>query len=99
MAEVEKTIPSSCGQYRADIARRPGGGFQMTIFQWTEEWVPGYGKVAEFWERVSRMVTVADTVERAESLAAEEFRSLGTSPAALGGEADAESGATADGGA
>ena len=55
-------------------------GFQMTVFRWTEEWVPGYGKVAEFWERVSRSATMADTQAHAEVLAGEEFRSFGTSP-------------------
>jgi hypothetical protein len=90
MAEPERIIPSACGEYRAEVIRRTGGEFQVTIFRWTEEWVPGYGKVGEFWERVSRCVTLADTLERAERLAAEEFRSLGTGPVPPAEDAEAE---------
>lgn len=81
MTDVEKTIASVCGRYRANIIRRPGGGFRMTVCRWTEEMVPGRGKVAEFWEPLSEMVTLADTMEIAETLAAEAFRSLGASDA------------------
>jgi hypothetical protein len=78
MAEPEKVIPSTCGEYQARIEQRSGGGLQVTVFRWTEERVPGYGKIGEFWERVSRPVMIADTVERVDELAEEEFRSLGT---------------------
>jgi hypothetical protein len=86
MAEPEKVIPSVCGQYRAEIARLPVGGFTVTIFQWKKWWAPEYGKVGEGWDRVSRGVTIADTLERAEVLAEEEFRSLGTTGPAPAGE-------------
>jgi hypothetical protein len=43
------------------------------VLRWTEEGVEGYGKVAEFWEPVSRAATFADTVERAEELGREEL--------------------------
>jgi len=85
MSQVEKTIPSVCGHYRVDIVRRSKGEFQVDLLRWTEEWVPGYGKVAEFWERVSKMTTIADTMERAEALAREEFRTVGTSGKELTG--------------
>ncbi len=77
MAEPENTITSKCGEYRAEIVRLPVGGFTVTIFQWKEWWAPDYGKVAEGWDRVSRGLTTADTLERAEELAIEELRSLG----------------------
>jgi len=76
MTEPLKTISSTCGRYRAEIVRRTGC-FQVKLFRWTEEWVPGYGEVAEFWEPASHFATMTDTLERAEELAAEEFRSLG----------------------
>jgi hypothetical protein len=78
MSEPVKTIASCCGQYRAEILPR-NGAFQVIVFHWTEEWVPGHGKVAEFWERISQFATLADTLERAEELVAEEFRARGTS--------------------
>jgi hypothetical protein len=78
MAEPERIITSVCGEYRAEVVRLSTGGFTVTIFQWREEWVPGYGKAGEFWGRVSRSLTIADTLERAAELAEEEFRSLGT---------------------
>jgi hypothetical protein len=74
MSELVQTILSESGRYKAEIERRPGGSFQVTVYRWTEEWVPGYGKVGEFWERVSDMVTLADTPERAEELAREDLR-------------------------
>ncbi|MBN9122231.1 MAG: hypothetical protein J0I06_24345 [Planctomycetes bacterium] len=78
MAAPEQIITSACGEYRAEVVRLPTGGFVVTMFRWREEWVPDYGKAGEFWERVSRSVTIADTLKRAAELAEEEFRSLGT---------------------
>ncbi|MBA4066229.1 MAG: hypothetical protein C0501_21440 [Isosphaera sp.] len=61
-----------------EISRRHGGGFQLDVLRWTEEWVPGFGKVGEFREPASRTATFTDTLERAEELAEEKFRSHGT---------------------
>ena len=75
MRTLEKTITSDCGRLKAEIERRAGGSLQVTVYKWTEEWVPGYGKVAEFWETVPGLVIITDTLENAEKLAREEFRS------------------------
>ena len=72
--QPDRTIPSPDGRFRAEITRRPAGGFQVTVYRWTEEHVPGYGKVAEFWERVHGHLTVTDTLENAETLAEEALR-------------------------
>ncbi len=69
--EVVRRIPSLSGLYRAEIVRHSSGAYQVEVWHWNEEWVEGHGKVAEFWEPVSRGVTFADTVERAEELARE----------------------------
>jgi hypothetical protein len=71
--EVVQTIASESGRYRAEIVRRPTGGYQVDILRWTEEWVERV-KVAEFWEPVGQGVTLTDTVERAGQLAAEKLR-------------------------
>jgi hypothetical protein len=71
--EVVKCIYSTDGRHRAEIVRRPSGGFQVDVFRWNEEWVEGYGKVAEFWEQANRGVTLTDTLEHAEELAVEKL--------------------------
>jgi hypothetical protein len=81
MMETVKTIASACGEYCAEIVPRPTGGFQVTVYQHREEWVPGYGMVGEYWGRVSPSVMLADSMERAAELAQEEFRSYGTTAA------------------
>jgi hypothetical protein len=48
MAEPAQIITSACGEYRAEIAALPTGGFTVTVFRWREEIVPGYGHVGEF---------------------------------------------------
>jgi hypothetical protein len=68
---VVRVVTSLSGRYRGEVTEHPSGGFRVEVLRWTEEWVEGYGKVAAFWERVSRGVTFADTVERAEVLARE----------------------------
>ena len=74
---VEKTILSLDGQYRAEITRRPSGGFQVTVYKWFVEHAPGYGKLGEGWERVrGQQLTVADTLETAEALAEEALRNV-----------------------
>jgi hypothetical protein len=83
MTDTAKTITSACGEYCAEIAPRPTGGFQVTLFRWREEWVPGCGTVGEGWACVSHPVMLADTEERAAELAAEEFRSHGTAAAVV----------------
>jgi hypothetical protein len=75
--DVVQTIPSACGLFRAEILRRESGGFQVMMFRWTEEVVPGYGKVAEFWEQADRSATLTDTQERAAQLAIEKLRDCG----------------------
>lgn len=81
MTETVKTVASACSEYCAEIVPHPGGGFQVTLFRWREEWVPGCGTVGEGWARLSRPVVLADTMERAAELAQEEFRSYGTTAA------------------
>ena len=54
MGEVVRTIASPSGLYRAEVIERPGGVFQVEVSRWTEEWVPGYGKVHEGWVPVRR---------------------------------------------
>ena len=48
MKNLEATIVSDCGRFKADIERRQDGTFQVTAYKWTEEVVEGHGKVAEF---------------------------------------------------
>lgn len=74
MKKLEATIFSDCGLFKAEIERRPGGSLQVTAYKWTEEIVPGYGKVAEFWERVPQSVSITDTLANAEILAREKLR-------------------------
>ena len=74
MKTLETTIVSDCGRFKVEIERRSGGSLQVTAYKWTEEWVPGYGKVAGFWEPVPQSVTITDTLELAEQLAHEKLR-------------------------
>ena len=76
MRKLEKTIVSEYGRFKADIERRPGGSLQVTIYKWTEEWVPDYGKVGEFWAPLPKRFTITDTIENAERLASEMFCAL-----------------------
>ena len=76
MTTVEKTILSECGKYKVNIERRSQQALEVTGYKWTEEWVEGYGKVDEFWERVSNSLTITDTLENAEKLACEVLRSF-----------------------
>jgi hypothetical protein len=69
MKTVEATIFSECGRFKVEIERRSTGGLQVTTYKWTEEWVEGHGKIAEFWAPVDGTVTITDTLERAEQLA------------------------------
>ena len=71
--EVVRTISSASGRYRVEIVRRAAGVFQVEVLRWTEEWVQGHGKVAEFWEPVKQSATFTDTLERAEALAHEDL--------------------------
>ncbi len=73
----EATIVSNSGKVKVEIEGRPGGSLQVTAYKWTEEWVEGYGKIAEFWERIPQSVTITDTLERAEKLAHEKLLSFG----------------------
>jgi hypothetical protein len=71
-------ITSACGQFRVQITPLPTGGYKFEVYRRAEEWVPGHGKVGEFWERESGSPRFADTRERVAELAEEEFRSRGT---------------------
>jgi hypothetical protein len=77
---IVRTIPSQNGRYRGDVICLPDGSFRVDVLRFTEEWVEGYGKVAEFWERVNRGVTFTDTLERAESLVRDELALLEPAP-------------------
>ena len=72
--DVVETIASDSGRYRAEIRRRPDGLLQVHLLRWTEEVVPDYGKVAEFWEAVSIPITLTDDRSRACELAIELLR-------------------------
>lgn len=74
LGEIVQTVTSPSGRYRAEIILRPGGGFQIEVSRWTEEWVPGYGKVYEGWMSVNQGITLTDNVERAAVLAAEKLQ-------------------------
>jgi hypothetical protein len=74
MKTLEATVVSDCGRFKVEIERRSGGSSQVTAYKWTEEWIPGYGKVAEFWESVSQSVTITDTLVRADQLAREKLQ-------------------------
>lgn len=74
MGEVVRTITLPNGKYRAEVIQRPRGGFQVEVLRWHEEWVPDYGKVDEGWVPVGKGLTLTDTIERAETLAAEKLR-------------------------
>jgi hypothetical protein len=56
------------------VVRVSDGVFRVEVERWQEEWVPGYGKVAEFWSRVTEGATYTDTPDRATELAEEELR-------------------------
>jgi len=75
MRELEKTIVSDCGRFKAEIEHRPSGSFRITLFTWYEGWVPEYGK-EEFWQFVPDHVIITDTLESAERLAQGEFGAL-----------------------
>jgi hypothetical protein len=72
--EPVRTITAATGQHRVEIIPLPAGGFRLQTYCWTEEWVPGYGKVDEYWAPVHEGLTCADTLERAEELAVETLR-------------------------
>src|SRR5262245_197319 len=74
MRELVRTIYSASGQYRAEIVRRAANALQVEGFHWNEEWVEGYGKVAEFWAPVDGLATFTDCLERADALAQEKLR-------------------------
>jgi hypothetical protein len=44
------------------------------VYGWHEEYAPGFGNLAEFWERVPGHATITDTLENAEILAEEALR-------------------------
>ena len=69
--EVVRIVTSANGLYRAEVVQRSTGGFQVEVSRWVEEWVPGFGKIDEGWMPVHQGLTLTDTVERAEALAAE----------------------------
>lgn len=68
-----RTVTSESGKYRVEIEQRSEAAYRLRLIKWTEEWVDGYGKVAEFWEDVSGSATFTDTLESAERLAAEKL--------------------------
>jgi hypothetical protein len=69
--EVMRTFNSPSGLYRAEVIRRPTGGFQVEVSRWTVESVPGHGTVHEGWTPIRDGLTLADSIERAAILAAE----------------------------
>jgi hypothetical protein len=75
--EVVHTILSPSGRFRALIVRKSSGALLVELERWIEEWVPGYGKVDEFWSRMNTGMTYTDTIERAEQLANEALRMCG----------------------
>jgi hypothetical protein len=76
MGQVEATVISECGRFKVEIERRSSGAFQLLVYKWFEEYVEGYGKVGEFWDRVGAGATFTDTIERAKQLAKEKLQAL-----------------------
>lgn len=74
MADVVQTLTSPDGRHRALVVRHVDGVFRVEVERWTEEWVPGYGKLGEFWSQITRSATFADTANRAAELAGDELR-------------------------
>ena len=74
MRDLEATIVSECGRFRAEIERRATGSFRINVFRWFEEWIEGYHEA--FWQPVERRVILTDTLENAKRLANDEFISV-----------------------
>lgn len=70
-SSLVENIPSATGRYRVETRRRPDGLLQVHLLRWTEEVVPGHGKVAEFWEQVPTAASITDDLSRAVELAKE----------------------------
>jgi hypothetical protein len=74
MKTLEATIVSDCGRYKVEIERRAANLLEIIAYKWTEEVVPGYGKIGVFWERIPQNFTFTDTLETAQKLALEKLR-------------------------
>jgi hypothetical protein len=62
------------GQYKAIIEIRKDGLFEISIYKWTEEIVPGYEQsVGSFWEPVSTP-SLTDNLSNARKLTVEELK-------------------------
>jgi hypothetical protein len=71
MSEIVETIGFEKSPYKAEIVRRADGLLQVYLFRWIDEDVPGYGKVAAFWQRQPAATTITDDIDVARSLARE----------------------------
>jgi hypothetical protein len=71
LRDVVESMTTPSGHFKAEIVRRPDGHLQVFLLRWIEEIVPGYGKVAEFWEDQNRTASLTDDLEIARSMAAE----------------------------
>ena len=71
MADFRKTVESADGERRAVILRRPDGRFQVDFERWDGDQVTGVGGLSDPFWRFEGGEEVRETLEEAESLAAE----------------------------
>ena len=72
-----KEIFTPSREYKANIILRNDGNYQIKIYKWTHEIVPGVGEVCEpFWSEVRHELRLTDTEDSAQNIAHEELRNV-----------------------
>ena len=71
MADFRKTLTAEDGQRRAVILRHPDGRYQVDFEQWDDTQVTGIGGLSDPFWRFEGVEAYAESLEAAESLAAE----------------------------
>jgi hypothetical protein len=71
MADFRKTLTAEDGQRRAVILRHPDGRYQVDFEQWDDTQVTGIGGLSDPFWRFEGEEAYAESLEAAESLAAE----------------------------
>ena len=71
MADFQKTVIAPDGQRRAVILRHPDGRFQIDFEHWDDTEVTGIGGLSDPFWRFEGEEVYADTLEAAETMAAE----------------------------
>lgn len=75
MSTVVEELLSPTGHYKAQVSARSDALFEVAVFRWRHEIVPGVGEVCDpFWCPIPQPVTLVDTQSRARGIALELLR-------------------------